>query len=158
MRRLIGAKEYRQALEWSAKCSSSMVEEQKMRAEALRALRQLDRLMVDAEIVYADMRAARIYRRDAREAASRGEWAYCDGLAEAGLEAIRKSIPDALRARLRETAKAVEDWRGAGRNVDLAARLLRQTLELNGKGDAPGALESFYELKAEMRSLATATA
>jgi hypothetical protein len=158
MRRLIGAKQYRQALEWSSKCVTSMNEEQKVRAEALRSLRQLDRMMVDAEIVYADLRAARIYRRDAREAAARGEWAYCEGLAEAGLEAIKKSIPDALRARLREASRSMEGWHSAGRNVDLAARLLRQTMDLNLKGDASGALESFYELKAEMRTLATATA
>jgi len=158
MRRLIGRKDYSQALSWSTKCASSMNEEQKTRAEALRALRQLDRMMIDAEIVYADLRAARIYRRDAREAAARGDWAYCDALAEAGLEAIKKAIPDALRARLRETASTMEQWHTAGRNVDLAARLLRQTMELNLRGDGMGSLESFYELKAEMRTLASQTA
>jgi hypothetical protein len=75
-------------------------------------------------------------------------------LAAAGLEAIRKAIPDALRARLREQAHNMEQWHAAGRDVDLAARLLRQTMELNSKGDGPGSLESFYELKAEMRALA----
>jgi DNA-directed RNA polymerase subunit RPC12/RpoP len=155
MRRLIGGKDYRKALDWSTRCADSMNDEQRTRAEALRSLRFLDKTMVDAEIVYADLRAARIYRRDAREAAARGEWSYCQGLARAGLDAIKRSVPDALRARLRETAKSMEDWHSAGRNVDLAARLLRQTMELNAKGDGPGALESFYELKAEMRTLGT---
>lgn len=85
----------------------------------------LEKLIINAEVFYLDVREPRKLLNEARDAGEGGDWTTMGILARKGREELNKVLPDMLTVELRKAKQALMDLKAKGKDVSSMIKTLK---------------------------------
>lgn len=121
--------------------------------EAHELYESLEKLVINAERFYLDVREARKLLNEAMDAGENGDWSTMGILSRKGREELLKALPDVLMAELRKAKQALLDAKAKGRDVTVLVKILRDAGVSLKREQYQEALEHLTEFWAEEKNL-----
>lgn len=113
----------------------------------------LEKLILNSERFYLDVREARKLLNEAREAGEGGDWNTMGILARKGREELLKVLPNVLTAELRKAKQSLLDAKSQGKDVTSMVKILKDAGVAVKREQYQEALERLTEFKAEEHSV-----
>jgi len=85
----------------------------------------LEKLILNAEVFYLDVRESRKLLNESREAGEGGDWTTMGILARKGREELKKVLPDMLAVELRKAKQTLLDLKAKGKDVSSMIKTLK---------------------------------
>ncbi|MBI0584610.1 MAG: zinc ribbon domain-containing protein [Methanomassiliicoccus sp.] len=113
----------------------------------------LEKLILNSEMFYLDVREPRKLLNEAREAGDGGDWTTMGILARKGQEELNGALPDMLAVELRKAKQSLLDAKARGKDVTTMIKVLKDA-GVSMKRERYGeALERLTEFHAEEKKL-----
>ena len=93
--------------------------------EAHEMYERLEKLIINSEVFYLDVREPRKLLNEAREAGESGDWTTMGILARKGREELNKVLPDMLGIELRKAKQSLLDLKARGKDVSSMIKTLK---------------------------------
>jgi RNA polymerase subunit RPABC4/transcription elongation factor Spt4 len=113
----------------------------------------LEKLILNAEIFYLDVREPRKLLNESREAGEGGDWTTMGILARKGREELNKVLPDMLAVELRKAKQSLMDLKARGKDVSSMIKTLKDAGVAMKRERYEETLERLTEFRDEEKKL-----
>ncbi len=113
----------------------------------------LEKLILNSERFYLDVRESRKLLNEARDAGESGDWTTMGILARKGREDLNKALPEMLKVELRKAKQSLLDFKANGKDVTAMVKILKDAGVSMKREKYEEALERLTEFHAEERNL-----
>jgi tetratricopeptide (TPR) repeat protein/RNA polymerase subunit RPABC4/transcription elongation factor Spt4 len=148
------AKDFAKALE-EARTGKKLAEQLTGRyVESHELYEALEKLILNSERFYLDVREARKLLNEARDAGESGDWTTMGILSRKGREELNKALPELLTVELRKAKQILLDDKSNGKDVTAMVKILKDAGVSMKREKYEEALERLTEFYSEQRTLA----
>lgn len=113
----------------------------------------LEKLIINSERFYLDVREARKLLNEARDAGESGDWTTMGILSRKGREELNKALPEMLLTELRKAKQTLLDAKSSGKDVTAMVKILKDAGVSMKRERYEEALERLTEFRAEEKNL-----
>ncbi len=113
----------------------------------------LEKLILNSERFYLDVRESRKLLNEARDAGESGDWTTMGILSRKGREELNKALPEMLMVELRKAKQSLLDAKSNGKDVTAMVKILKDAGVSMKRERYEEALERLTEFHAEERNL-----
>ncbi|MDW5561686.1 MAG: zinc ribbon domain-containing protein [Methanomassiliicoccus sp.] len=113
----------------------------------------LEKLIINAEVFYLDVREPRKLLNEAREAGENGDWTTMGILSRKGREELNKVLPEMLNVELRKAKQALLELKAKGKDVSSIIKTLKDAGVAMKRTRYEETLERLTEFREEERKL-----
>jgi hypothetical protein len=113
----------------------------------------LEKLILNSERFYLDVRESRKLLNEAREAGEGGDWTTMGILSRKGREDLDKALPEMLAVELRKAKQVLLDAKANGKDVTAMVKILKDAGVSMKREKYEEALERLTEFHAEARTI-----
>jgi DNA-directed RNA polymerase subunit RPC12/RpoP len=113
----------------------------------------LEKLILNSERFYLDVRESRKLLNEARDAGETGDWTTMGILSRKGREELNKVLPEMLTVELRKAKQSLLDAKSNGKDVTAMVKILKDAGVSMKREKFEEALERLTEFRAEERNL-----
>lgn len=113
----------------------------------------LEKLILNSEVFYLDVREPRKLLNEAREAGEGGDWTTMGILARKGREELNKVLPDMLAVELRKAKQSLLDLKARGKDVSSMIKTLKDAGVAMKRGRHEEALQRLSEFRDQEKRL-----
>ncbi len=121
--------------------------------EAHELYESLEKLILNSERFYLDVRESRKLLNEARDAGESGDWNTMGILSRKGREELNRALPDMLGEELRKAKQALLEAKSKGKDVTSMVKLLKDAGVSMKRGRHEEVLDRLLEFHAEERKL-----
>jgi hypothetical protein len=112
----------------------------------------LEKLILNSERFYLDVRESRKLLNEARDAGETGDWTTMGILSRKGREELNKALPEMLMVELRKAKQSLLDAKSSGKDVTAMVKILKDAGVAMKRERFEEALERLTEFHAEVRN------
>lgn len=123
-----------------------------MYVEAHDLYEALEKLILNSERFYLDVRESRKFLNEARDAGQSGDWTTMGILSRKGREELNKALPEMLKVELRKAKQSLLDTKSNGKDVTVMIKILKDAGVSMKRERYEEALERLTEFRAEERN------
>jgi hypothetical protein len=113
----------------------------------------LEKLILNSERFYLDVREPRKLLNEARDAGESGDWSTMGILSRKGREELNKALPEMLKVELRKAKQTLLDAKSNGKDVTAMVKILKDAGASMKREKYEDALERLTEFRSEERNL-----
>lgn len=147
------ARNYEKALE-ETRAAKKMAEQLTGRyVEAHELAEALEKLILNSERFYLDVREARKLLNEAKDAGENGDWTTMGILSRKGREELNKELPGLLTAELKKAKQTLLDDKSQGKDVTSLVKILKDAGVAMKRERYEEALELLSEFHSEERTI-----
>ncbi|OPY27835.1 MAG: Double zinc ribbon [Methanomassiliicoccales archaeon PtaU1.Bin030] len=121
--------------------------------EAHELYESLEKLILNSERFYLDVRESRKLLNEARDAGETGDWNTMGILSRKGREELNKALPDMLAEELRKAKQSLLEAKAKGKDVTSMVKLLKDAGVSMKRGRHEEVLDRLIEFRAEEKRL-----
>jgi len=121
--------------------------------EAQNMVRDLEKILENAERFYIDVSEVRLRLEEARAAEANGDYSMMGIMARKGREQIMYILPDEIREELKRSKLVLMDAKAEGKDVNIPVKLLKEAASALNRERYDEALEKLVEFRSDIRRI-----